>query len=171
MKTLLFTLIPLLCFANSCPSNFDKWASTAKVLQVITGVPASVQLAQAYCETNFGAKDTIGYSRESGERSYRDTVGYYFNNHFAIMDFKNDYWEFGNNSANGCWGLRRYCWRWYIHPIVSWIDHAYFLWLHNPKHRHKSWQYWCNNPVRYGRKGYWGKIRRTIVRYNLYQYD
>jgi len=137
-------------------TDFDSHAPLAKVIQLFSGVPASVQLAQAYCETNFGRADTIGTM---------------YNNVFAIMDFEGDYWEFGNGPALGCWGKRTYIWRRYAHPTLSWIDHAYFFMVHNPSHLHKPWSYWCANPVRYGRRGYWNKIRKTIIEFGLDRYD
>ena len=153
-------------------TDFDRHAPLAKVIQLFSGVPASVQLAQAYCETNFGARDTIGFFDKKLNRiRYLDTIGYHYSNIFAIMDFEGDYWEFGSKPALGCWGKRTYIWRRYAHPTLSWIDHAYFFMVHNPSHLHKPWWYWCANPVRYGRRGYWNKIRKTIIEFGLDRYD
>lgn len=148
---------------------FQRHVLKAQILQYITGVPASIQLAQGWCETGFGRPDTIGYERDSVVR-YRDTVGYHFCNVFAIMDFPGDYYTGPSATAMGCYHRTTYTWRVYIHPIFSWIDHAYFLWLHNPSRRGKPWNYWIG--AKYGvRPEYWQKIKHTIEKYELYKYD
>ena len=137
--------------------DFKAHALQAKVIHLLTGVPASIQLAQAYCETNFGKAEGIGTD---------------LNNVFAIMDFPNDYWEFGNKKLLGAYGRYIYTWRDYIHPIVSWIDHAYFFTVHAKFQLCKNWQFWCSNPPRYsGHPDYWSKIKRTIIKYKLYNHD
>lgn len=142
--------------AASPAEDFKKYAFRAQVLEVLYGVPASVQLAQSFCETNHGRADTIG------------TL---YNNWFSIMDFNTDYWELGSGPAMNWNKTRSENWRRYSYPLISWIDHAYFLWLYNPKYRYKDFLFWCDNPVRYGRRGYWRKIKKTILKYNLQKYD
>ena len=168
-------IILILLIATNCHAqNFENYAFQAQVIEVFFGVPASIQLAQGYCETNFGAPDPGGkLCTINGKKVlvHSDTIGNHFNNIFAIMDFEGDYWTFGNGKAFGCWFKRRYTWRKYQHQLLSWLDHAYYLILHNPDHWHKPWQYWCNNPVKYGRQGYWKKIKSTITKYNLGKYD
>ena len=137
--------------------DFKAHALQAQVIELFTGVPASIQLAQAYCETNFGAAKVIGTE---------------FNNVFAIMDFDGDYWEFGNGQALGCWGRKMYTWRRYVHPIISWIDHAYFFTVHAKQQLGKPWHFWCDYPPKYSsHRKYWSKIRKTIIKYNLNKYD
>lgn len=153
----LISIIGVITYASANTANeFKKYAFRAQVLEVIYGVPTSVQLAQSYCETHNGRADTIG------------TI---YNNWFSIMDFKGDYWVFGNGRALNWNKTRSHIWRRYSFPIISWIDHAYFLWLHNPKYRYKDFLFWCDNPVRYGRRGYWKKIKKTILENNLQKYD
>jgi hypothetical protein len=150
--------ICLIRYAQAATNDdFKSHATQAKVIQIFTGVPASIQLAQAFCETNFGRADTIGNI---------------YNNVFAIMDFDFDYWEGHNGKALGCWGRKSHTWRRYFHPLVSWLDHAYFFHVHAPNHIGKDWQYWCSNPPKYsGYSKYWAKIKRTIIKYKLYEYD
>jgi hypothetical protein len=136
--------------------DFDKYIRIAQVIELFSGVPTSIQLSQGWNETAFGRADTIG------------TL---YNNVFSIMDFDGDYWEFGNGRALGCWGRRSYVWRRYFHPLISWIDHAYFLMVHAPNHCGRDWRFWCDNPVRYGRRGYWKKIKKTIIQYKLNRFD
>jgi len=143
--------------ATATPAEeFKKYALRAQLLEIVYGVPASIQLAQSYCETRHGKADPIG------------TV---YNNWFAIMDFKSDYWEYGSGEALNWNKTKYYIWRRYSSPLISWIDHAYFLYLHNPEHRYKPYIYWIKYPVKYGRSGYWIKIQRTILKYNLQKYD
>lgn len=166
---LLFCLLPLLLLARPNESiepepeyfmesekDFKRYAPLAQFIQLFSGIPASVQLAQAFCETSFGRADTLG------------TLYY---NVFAIKDFPGDYWEGGNGPMMDCYGIKSADWRRYVHPLISWLDHAYFLKTMNPNHCLKPWEYWCRNPVRYGSPGYWDKIAKTIKHYRLYKYD
>lgn len=157
----LLTLLLAIPTAKSSPTikqYFGIYEQQAKWLYLFFGTPPSVQLAQAYCETKFG-------SPESGK------IGYHFNNVFSIMDFENDYWIFGSDTAKGAWGKVTYTWRVYPSRLIAWIDHAVFMWLYYPRHRFKPWQYWRDNPVKYGMKGYWKKIAKTIEEFELYKYD
>ena len=163
----------VISYANAGTNNdFKSHALQAQVIQLFSGVPASVQLAHAYCETNFGARDTIGFFDKKLNRiRYLDTIGYHYNNIFSIMDFENDYWKLGFGFAFNWDATKRYKWRRYAHPLISWIDHAYFFMTHNPTHLYRPWEYWCDNPVKYGKKGYWVKIKKTIIKYNLQRFD
>lgn len=154
----LLSNILIISYAQAATKDdFKAHALQAQVIEYLTAVPASIQLAQAYCETNFGSAPVIGTE---------------FNNVFAIMDFPNDYWTWGNGKALGCWGRTVYTWRRYPHPIVSWLDHAYFLTLHAKSQLNRPWWFWCDFPPKYsGNKNYWPKIRQTIIKYKLYEYD
>ena len=158
MKILIIFNFCLILQLNAAPKDDIKaHVLQAQIIHLFSGVPASIQLAQAYCETKFGQAQGIGTD---------------LNNVFAIMDFPNDYWEFGNKKLLGAYGRNTYTWRDYIHPIISWIDHAYFFTVHAKKQLGKDWKFWCSNPPKYSNhKDYWPKIKRTILKYKLYQYD
>lgn len=147
--------IALIRVASGQNNDFERWAPMAKVIHFCTGIPASVQLAQAFNETNFGRADTIGKM---------------YNNVFAIMDFENDYWVFHSAPALGCWGRHTYQWRVYFHPIISWIDHAIFMRVHNAHLIGKSWKQWMSAKYS-GWNKYWGRIEDIILKYKLYKYD
>lgn len=147
---MLYALIILM--TNPSPTDFDKYAPLAQAVEFCTGIPASVQLSQAYCETRFGIADTIG------------TL---YNNIFSIMDLEGDEWEGENGPHMDCCSSRNFIWRKYGSHLHSWLDYAQYMQRHH-SHRFKT-------PVHtwkgYGRKIYWKVINKTINEFNLRKYD
>jgi hypothetical protein len=185
MKSILFLLLLIATISHAAPDHQEgaayiseyekeipKHVFLAQCIELFTGLPASIQLAQAFCETGFGRPDTVGFfDKKLGRVRYMDTIGYHYSNIFSIMDFEGDYWKFGNNKALNWDGTKTYTWRWYLHPVFSWFDHAYYMQVHHSGHCFKPWSYWIVNPVRYGHKGYWKTISKTIQKYRLDKYD
>lgn len=150
MKILLILAILSLFFAFTIPKPYQRYIEEhrhkAQLLQHSTGVPTSIQIAQAIYESGAG----------------RSNIAKKANNHFGI--------RCGDN-----WNGQRYysesgCWRQYNNVGLSFIDHACFLQDYYPHVCFKSWEEWTQLEG-YGESGYWRKIGRIIERYKLYEYD
>lgn len=137
--------------------EFEQYAWCAQVLFFIDGVPPSVRLAQAFCETNFGKADTIG------------TI---YNNWFSIKDYPEDSWKGKSGPMMDCFGISVCIWRWYVTPLQCWLDHSRYMRENAPPgHAFNDWIYWVTHPMKYGWDKYWQRISNTIKIYKLYKYD
>lgn len=121
---------------------------SAKICQLIYGVPVSIQFAQAIYESG-------------GGRSY---IAKNSNNHFGIKyypeAFDGDY--FADRA-----GQR---WRAYPNVFIGYLDHAYFIWLH---YRSLCWGSYkkFKNAGGYGETGYWGRVIKFVEAKKFYKYD
>ena len=142
-----------ICFVllqSNIPVNYmvycEEHLSKAKALQITTGVPVSIQFAQAIYESGGG----------------RSNIAKKAKNHFGMRC--GDDWQ----------GARYYsktgCWRQYDNVSLSYIDHACFLNEHYQNAVGKNWEYWSKLEG-YGGAGYWQKIGKIVKRYKLYKYD
>lgn len=120
-----------------------KYAHLAVTLQHETGVPASVQIAQAIIESKFGTSFIC-----------RNT-----NNHFGIKT--GDDWT-GESFAG---------YRCYSTDVESWKDHAEFMCINYSDNVGLSWDLWCRYSKGYGAEGYWDYIRILIIENQLYHFD
>jgi len=150
MKIILILSILSILFAFTIPKPYQRYIDEhkhkAQMLQHSTGVPASIQIAQAIIESGAG----------------RSNIAKKANNHFGI--------RCGDN-----WKGKRYfsksgCWRQYDNIGLSFVDHACFLQDYYPNVCFKSYKAW-GTLEGYGESGYWKKIIRTIERYRLYKLD
>src|SRR5210317_2328984 len=137
MKILLILSLIFFFFSFAIPKPYeryiDKHLHKAQMLQASTGVPASIQLAQAIYESGAG----------------RSNMAIKANNHFGIRC--GDNWEGEQyNSPSGCW-------RKYKNVGLAYIDHACFLQDYYPNAVGKSWEEWTKLSG-YGERGYWRKI-------------
>ena len=145
---LLLALLPLL-FAFVIPKPYQRYIEQhkhkAQMLQHSTGVPASIQFAQAIYESRGG----------------RSPLAKKTNNHFGISC--GDNWHGQRYYSNRCW---RKC------KTVgeSWVDHACYLQHYYPELCFQSWDKW-QRLENYCCEGYWNKIKGIIERYKLYEYD
>lgn len=150
MKILLILSIISILFAFTLPkpyqSYIDKHLHKAKMLQHSTGVPVSIQFAQAIIESGAG----------------RSNIAVQANNHFGI--------RCGDNWQGERYYSKSGCWRAYKNVGLSFVDHACFLQNHYPHVCFKTWEEWTKLEG-YGESGYWKKIGRIIERYKLYKYD
>lgn len=137
-------------------NDFEVFAPLAKLVYLTNGIPPSIQLAQAFCETGFGRADTIGKM---------------YNNVFSIMDCLGDDWTGDNGPMTEVDGKTTYLWRKYPNRLSSLLDYIAFIKKHQDGHLWQPWEYWIQNPIKYGNSKYWTKIGRTIEKYKLYQYD
>lgn len=137
-------------------SLFEVYAPVARAFQAWKGVPASIQLAQAYQETKFGQADTIG------------TI---YCNWFAVMAIDGDGWQGRSGPMLGCYKRKIYHWRWYSHPLECWQDYIRHMAKYGKRNLWQPWTAWVADPPRYAGSGYWDKIRATIEKYELWRYD
>ena len=146
-------LFLLLSFGGSVQQKkayIKKWAPTAQQLHFETGVPASVQLAQAIYESGGGISK----------------IAVEGNAHFGIMYFK-EHWQGPTVEAEGGTLYRAYS-----SGFDSYYDHACFLSDHYEGAIGKPWQHWVKYATGYGGGAdYWQQIEYFINRYKLYQYD
>lgn len=156
-KLLIVGLMLWSCLAFAGPKeDFEALAPFARKCEFWFGVPASIQLAQAFSETNFGRADTIG------------TL---YNNWFAIMAIEGDGWNGPKGKMLGAYKKRVFVWRAYWLPIFSWLDYLLFMHEHASRLLYKPSKAWIADPPKYGASHYWQRIRRNIQRYDLTQYD
>lgn len=147
---ILFLLILFSGFTIKNKAYIQKWAPTAQRLQAQTGVPASIQLAQAIFESG------AGVSRIA-------KVG---NAHFGIRYFKES-WKGLIVAAEGGTLYRAY-----KTPLDSWVDHACFLNEGYTGAVDKPWQHWVKYGTGYGgAPDYWQQVGRIIKQHNLQKYD
>ena len=157
MKTIILMLLGLAVSPKTPEQHFEDHATWAQIVQRFTGIPASVQLAQAFNETYFGQADTLG----------RD-----YNNVFAVMDLPLDNWHGPSGPMLGAYKRRVYTWRIYPTRLHGWLDYTQIVKQNAPvDHFGQPWTYWVENPIHYGDRNYWKKVRRTIERYGLEKYD
>lgn len=132
-KYLYTTLAPIMCMK----------------LEVECGIPTSIQLAQAICESGGGISELAQKT----------------NNHFGIMAFSNwkgDVYYINKNEA----------FRKYDTVEEGYNDHAMFLYEHYSFALHKPWQYWVANCKGYGGSPYyWQHLGKIIEIYKLYRFD
>ncbi len=128
MQLLLFTVLLSIISDNYIEKNIFK----AKIMESITGIPASIQLAQAIIESGGG----------------KSRISIHSNNHFAIkyysgapMKTTNTYFVDRNNIK----------WRSYQSVWHSYLDHSLFLSYHYPQLRYQSVTT-CNQLKGYGSK-------------------
>lgn len=148
MQLLLFTVLLSIISDNYIEKNIFK----AKIMESITGIPASIQLAQAIIESGGG----------------KSHISIHSNNHFAIkyypgapMKTTNTYFVDRNNIK----------WRSYQSVWHSYLDHSIFLSYHYPQLRYQSVTT-CNQLKGYGsKKGYWKHVHNYIIKHKLYLYD
>ena len=118
-------------------------------LQHECGVPASIQLAQAICESGGGISEVAKQS----------------NNHFGIRAFSN--WK--GKIYNTKYGTD---YRAYSTLEEGYIDHAEFLYQHYSFAVGKDWKHWVANCKGYGGSpSYWQHIGKIIELYQLYKFD
>ena len=124
----------------------ERYKTTAKLLHHTTGVPPSVQFAQAILESGGGRSNIAQDAR----------------NHFGLRC--GDNWK----------GERHYtksgCWRCYSSPVMSFADHAEFLCEYYPDAMGKNWEYY-GSLKGYGGEGYWKEVVKVIRMYQLYLLD
>lgn len=152
---LMLTYLLILSLLIGEPENQEEYIQKhlfkAKILEILTGIPTSLQLAQSLVETG-------------GGKSY---IAKHSNNHFGIKYFPN-----AISYTNTFFIDRRQVkWRSYINTWHSFIDHALFLSHHYPQLRYQSVTT-CNQLKGYGGKAnYWSYINSLIHRKKLHQYD
>lgn len=162
MKNIIFKVgLACLFFTTSLGAtpeeDFERYAPLAQLVYAFTGVPPSIQLAQAYNEHNFGRGDTIG------------TI---YHNVFSIMDSPYDEWRGANGWRMDAYGRKSYLWRRYTCNLHAWLDYARFMVLYAPRgNRWATWERWVENPMKYGASWYWRKVQKTIIEHQLYKYD
>jgi len=136
-------------FAFSIPKPYQRYIDThlhkAKMLQHSTGVPVSIQFAQAIYESGAG----------------RSPLARKTNNHFGISC--GDNWLGEEYHSNRCW-------RKYKNVGLSFVDHACYLQNNYPDLCFKEWDKW-DRLEGYCCRGYWKKIGRIVERYKLYELD
>jgi flagellum-specific peptidoglycan hydrolase FlgJ len=140
-------LIFSLFTANPYSDYISEVKLGAQILEYITGVPTSIQLAQAIYESA-GGKSNIAKKA---------------NNHFGI--------RCGDNWNGERYKSRSGCWRKYSSALDSYIDHAAYLQHYYPNACGKDWQHWVKYCKGYGGANYWQKIGKIIKQYNLDKYD
>ena len=145
-------LFALVAFKPTEPTKLDllkaKYAPLAQKYQKEYGVPASIQLAQAFVESHYGTSP----------------LAIHTNNHFGIT--KGDDWD-GDCTIAEAGKLFR-C---YDSDTASWEDHAKFLHKHYPTAMGQHWKLWAKNCRGYGGPDYWYQIGQIIQRQKLYEYD
>jgi flagellum-specific peptidoglycan hydrolase FlgJ len=132
---------------NHYDSYIEKYLPIAERYESECGIPVSIQIAQAIAESGGG----------------KSNIGKVANNHFGIMAFSN--WRgkvYKSTSGN---------WRKYDSVEDSYSDHAEFLYEHYQHAVGKPASYWIKNCGGYGSKGYWLKLNKVILMYDLYKYD
>lgn len=118
-------------------------------LHLECGVPASIQLAQAICESGGGISEVAKNS----------------NNHFGIKAFSN--WK--GKVFTTKYGTT---YRAYITLEEGYDDHAEFLHYHYSNAVGKNWRYWVANCKGYGGSNqYWKMIEQYIIKYKLDKFD
>jgi flagellum-specific peptidoglycan hydrolase FlgJ len=146
----IFYKIALILFFNPTSQSeyITKYYPVAKVCEFVYGIPTSVQLAQALCESGGGV-------------SY---IGKHSNNHFGIKyykeAFKGDYFI---DTAGGKW-------RKYPTILEGYIDHADFLAKHYKQAKYKDYKFWSQLSG-YGAGNYWQHIGKIIEHYKLEKLD
>lgn len=150
MKILLLLSLIYICLSFVIPKPYKLYIAQhkhkAQMLHHTTGVPASIQLAQAIMESGGG----------------RSNIAIKANNHFGI--------RCGDNWQGERYYSKSGCWRSYPNIGVGYIDHACFLQEYYPNACFKSWEEWTKLEG-YGESGYWKKIGKVVKRYKLYEYD
>lgn len=148
---MMYYLFFLSLFIRDPKSNDEyicKHLFKAKVLEIFTGIPASVQIAQAIVESG-------------GGKSY---IAVNSNNHFGIKyysNYKGSYFTDRNNVK----------WRKYTNTWHSYIDHALFMMKHYPQLRYNPVTN-CNQLKGYSKKAkYWQYIHNYIKRKKIDKYD
>ena len=168
--SLLGALFCLLFNANTRPEEMafayiDQYRDFAVVEMHRTGVPASITLAQALHETNYGTSSLATSA----------------NNHFGIKC--KHYWQGGtyyhkdDDFRDG--KLIESCFRSYDQAFDSYIDHSNFL-KHSAhykplfaidKHDYKGWAHGLKSCGYATDASYADKLIKKIEKYNLDQYD
>ena len=152
MKTIIFCTLALTFLASfKIPKKYDSYIKQhlhkAKMLQSSTGVPVSITFAQAIYESQCGSSNIAQKAK----------------NHFGIRC--GDHWTGQRyHSSSGCW-------RKYDSVGESFLDHACYLNDAYPYAAGKPWTHWVKYCTGYGAPGYWGKIKKIIITYKLYELD
>jgi len=147
---ILFLLILFSGFKSRNQAYIDKWAAMAKQLHFETGVPASVQLAQAIYESGAGTSK----------------IAVEGNAHFGIRYFK-EHWQGSSVAAKGGTLYRAYS-----SVEEGYLDHACFLSDHYEGAIGKPWQHWVKYGTGYGGSSdYWQQVGSIIKQQKLYKYD
>lgn len=149
----IFAALLLLFTGSSLPPTYQKYCNEhkfkAQLLEYQTGVPTSVQLAQAIIESGAG----------------RSKLAKVSNNHFGIK--KGDNWSGETFSFKGS----SVKWRKYPNIGLSYIDHACFLSDNYGGACGKPWSYWVKYCKGYGGPDYWQRVGEIITLYNLNKFD
>lgn len=158
LKNLVLLLLwPSVVFADNIEGLFNQHATKAKIVYFFTGIPPSIQLAQAFNETGIGSSIAGPIVNEC-------------NNVFAIRYYPGQGWTI-YGLALDAYKTKKFKWRKYPSKLISWLDYAVFMLIHGKRNLWRSWRHWIDNPVKYGGRGYWQRVERTILKYKLYKYD
>ena len=129
---------------------FDSWHNVAQYHQQQCGIPASIQLAQAWYESHGGNDKDVALCSNNcfGIRAFSDWKGEIY------------------TTAKGT----KY--RAYSTLSESWEDHAKFLHKHYTKAVGKDWRHWVKWCRGYGgHPDYWGELGKIIEQNELWKYD
>lgn len=146
-------LFALVAFKQPENNHFDNYIKenykTAQEFQKEYGVPASIQLAQAWYESHGGTSNVAKCS----------------NNHFGIKAF-NDW------SGKTCPCEDNSKVRAYDSVYESYKDHAIFLNKYYKGAIGKDWKHWVKWCKGYGgHPNYWGELGKIIEQNELWKYD
>jgi flagellum-specific peptidoglycan hydrolase FlgJ len=146
---ILFALVAFKNDDRQIDQFIKEWAPAAMKIDNECGIPASIQLAQAWYESNGGISD----------------VGKASNNHFGIKAFPS--WKgLVYTTKKGT----KY--RAYQTGLESWDDHAIFLHKHYIKAVGQDWKHWVKWCRGYGGGAEYWKVLGNIIEQNkLYLYD
>lgn len=152
VKTIFTALLVLFTGAN-IPAKYERYCNEhklkAQLLEYKTGVPTSIQFAQAIYECGAG----------------RDKLAKLANNHFGIKagdNWSGETFSFPGSSVK---------WRKYKNVGLSYVDHACFLSDHYGPACGKPWRHWVKYCEGYGGPNYWREIGKIIQDYKLYNFD
>lgn len=163
-------LIALVCSSSSRPEHvaftyIDQYRDLAVVEMQRSGIPASITLAQALHESNYGMSDLATRA----------------NNHFGIKC--KSYWRgetYRHKDDDYIDGrLIKSCFRSYMSALDSYVDHSNFLMQtshYQPlfdlvKTDYKGWAHGLKQCGYATDKSYAGKLISIIEKYDLEQYD
>lgn len=149
MKMLIYLAWALTLDPSQSQDNYIKAnVLSAKICELIYGVPVSVQLAQALTESG-------------GGKSY---ISANSNNHFGIRYYKEEY--------SGAYFVDRAGakWRAYDNLFLGYLDHARFISTHYQSVCFSDYNNY-SNLAGYGGRKYWSHIVLVIKNKKLYLYD
>ena len=161
IRLIFIGLLLVLFTAFSMPEKYKMYCERhklkANLLEHSTGVPTSVQLAQAIIESGGG----------------RSNIAKRAKNHFGIKcgdNWTGQTYEVFKKDSSGQ-AILLACWRSYSNVGDSYLDHACFLSDYYGNAAGQNWRFWVRNCQGYGGPGYWREVGRVINLYKLYKYD